>query len=103
MRGREIVFVAILLAAFPSAATTLERMSLPRLTHAAQWVIRARCLENRSGDQISGPRPGIWTVTDFAVEESWKGPSSTHVQVRLPGGRAGHVIRLVPGAPRFHI
>jgi hypothetical protein len=44
---------------------------------------------------------GIWTVTDFAVEESWKGSSSTHVQVRMPGGRAGHVIRLVPGAPRF--
>lgn len=87
--------------ALSSGATTLKRMSLSDLTRAAQWVVRARCLDTQSSGKSSGLGADIWTVTDFDVEESWKGQPSARVQVWLPGGRAGHVIRLVPGAPRF--
>jgi hypothetical protein len=102
MRKRLIILATIYLVAFPSAGTTLERMSLARLTHSAQWVVRARCRDNNSDELAPAGSAGIWTVTDFDVEESWKGQPSSHVQVRLPGGRAGHAIRLVLGAPRFH-
>ncbi len=78
-------------------ATTLARMNLDELVGAAEVVARVRCLENE-GRWENGE---IWTFTSSEVVETLKGVAPRLVTVRLLGGRVGHVISAVEGAPRF--
>src|SRR5580698_4642297 len=50
-------------------ATVLARMSLPQMAGAADTVVRARCISTQS----SWLHGSIWTVTEFAVLENFKG------------------------------
>jgi len=87
-------------AAMSASATTLERMSVAKMTVAAQLVVRAQCVAN-SAAWDSGE---IWTFTSFAVEESWKGAptgAAQQVIVRLLGGSVGNLSSTVSGVPRF--
>ena len=43
----------------------------------------------------------IWTITTFDVVETFKGSLPRQIAVRLPGGRVGHLISTVEGAPKF--
>ena len=79
------------------AATTLQPMSIAQLTDAAHAIVLARCKESESVLD----RSGLWTISRFEVEETWKGNPSVEVQVRAPGGRAEHIIAVVSGIPRF--
>jgi hypothetical protein len=105
MRSRTVTIVLTLTAllvcaALKATATTLERMSVAKMTESAQLVIRARCVASSSvwdGGEI-------WTFTSFAVEESWKGASTGAAQqviVRLLGGSVGNLSSTVSGVPRF--
>jgi len=78
-------------------ATTLERMTLERLTHSAQAIARAQCLENSTAWDAGE----IWTSTSFKVKEVWKGSLSERFSVRLLGGRVGNITSTVTGIPRF--
>jgi hypothetical protein len=87
-------------AAVSGSATTLERMSVAKMTVAAQLVVRAQCVAN-SAAWDGGE---IWTFTSFAVEESWKGAPTGAAQeltVRLLGGSVGNLTSTVSGVPRF--
>jgi hypothetical protein len=105
MQSHKIVFVLILAAVHASsatmvAATTLERMSVAKMTQSAQLVVRAQCLANSSG--WDGGE--IWTFTSFEVEDAWKGAPSGAAQqviVRLLGGSVGNLSSSVSGVPRF--
>ncbi|MGA9732342.1 MAG: hypothetical protein WA274_08240 [Candidatus Acidiferrales bacterium] len=63
------VAVAVLFAATLCQATTLERMSLAKMAQTAPLIIRARCLANSTAWDAGE----IWTFTNFAIEETWKG------------------------------
>jgi hypothetical protein len=90
--------VALLLTIGGAAkATTLVRMSVAQMSHAAQAIVRARCLEN-STSWDSGE---IWTFTSFEVQELWQGSAPPRITVRLLGGRAGNLTSSVSGVPRF--
>ena len=78
-------------------ATTLIRMSLEEMTSAAQAVARVRCVSN----QTRWEGGEIWTFTSFEVAEVWKGLLPPRITVRLLGGRAGHLISIISGVPRF--
>jgi hypothetical protein len=83
-----------------ASATTLERMSIAKMTQNAQLVVRAQCLAN----SVAWDGGEIWTFTSFEVEDSWKGaPSGAALQVtvRLLGGSVGNLTPTVSGVPRF--
>ncbi|HKV03582.1 MAG TPA: hypothetical protein VJO53_00600 [Candidatus Acidoferrales bacterium] len=80
-----------------AGATTFASMSLAQLSQTAQFIVRAKCLENTTGWD-SGE---IWTLTSFEVEESWRGAAPERVSVRLLGGRIGSLTSRVSGVPRF--
>jgi hypothetical protein len=96
-----VVAATALFSATPCQATTLERMSLAKMVHTAPLIVRARCLAN-SRDWDSGE---IWTFTNFAIEEAWKGAppgAAAQLTVRLLGGSVGNLTSTVSGVPRFH-
>jgi hypothetical protein len=83
-----------------ASATTLERMSIAKMTQHAQLVVRAQCLAN----SVAWDRGEIWTFTSFEVEDSWKGApigAAQQVTVRLLGGSVGNLTSTVSGVPRF--
>src|SRR5271155_5900320 len=85
-----VVLLATLHAgtATTAAATTLERMSIAKMTQRAQLVVRAQCL----GNSVAWDGGEIWTFTSFEVEDSWKGAptgAAQRVTVRLLGGSVG--------------
>ena len=104
--ARRNITIAIFLAALQGAAaltasaTTLERMSVAKMTQVAQLVVRARCVANSSAWHDGE----IWTFTSFTVEDAWKGAPSGAAQrltVRLLGGSVGNLSSTVSGVPRF--
>jgi hypothetical protein len=104
--GRRVITIVVLLAAvqagavLTASATTLERMSVAKMTQAAQLVVQAQCVANSTG--WDGGE--IWTFTSFTVEDSWKGAPSGAAQqltVRLLGGSVGNLSSTVSGVPRF--
>lgn len=105
MRWRNFTIVIFLAAALVSvalvaSATTLERMSVAKMTLAAQLVVRAHCV----GNFAAWDGGEIWTFTSFAVVDSWKGAPSGAAQqltVRLLGGTVGNLSSTVSGVPRF--
>ena len=105
MSAHKIAFVLILAAAHAStattaSATTLERMSVAKMTQSAQLVVRAQCVAN-SAAWDGGE---IWTFTSFEVEDAWKGApagAAQQVVVRLLGGSVGNLSSTVSGVPRF--
>jgi hypothetical protein len=96
-----LLALGALFAATAANSTTLVRMSVAQLTHAAQLVVRARCVANST----AWNHGEIWTFTSFAVEETWKGarnPNSNEVlTVRLLGGAVGNLTSNVSAVPRF--
>jgi hypothetical protein len=78
-------------------ATTLERMSLEKMSQITKTIARVRCISNAtiwdSGE--------IWTVTIFDVEQTWRGTLPAQITVRLLGGRLGGITSTVSGVPRF--
>ena len=81
----------------PTGATSLMRMSLTQMSHAAQLIVRARCTDNSTGWDAGE----IWTFTSFDIEETWRGSAPSQISVRLLGGRVGNITSTVSGVPRF--
>ena len=81
----------------PTGATTLMRMSLAQMSHAAQLIVRAHCV----GESTGWDAGEIWTFTSFRVEEAWSGSAPSQISVRLLGGRLGNITSSVAGVPRF--
>lgn len=94
-----ILALALAAAVFGSGAraTTLERMTLEKLTQSAQAIVRAKCLDNSTAWDAGE----IWTSTSFEVQEVWKGSLPDRITVRLLGGRVRNVTSTVTGVPRF--
>jgi hypothetical protein len=96
-----LTFTAFL-ASIPANSTTLVRMSVAQMTHAAQLVVRVRCVSNST----SWDAGEIWTFTSFAVQETWKSSNTANsanadLTVRLLGGNVGNLTSTVSGVPRF--
>jgi hypothetical protein len=105
MQSHKMALVLILAAMHASSATmvtatTLERMSVAKMTQSAQLVVRAQCVANSS----AWDGGEIWTFTSFEVEDVWKGAppgAARQVIVRLLGGSVGNLNSTVSGVPRF--
>jgi hypothetical protein len=100
MRSKLTACLALLFAicgASAARATTIERMPLEKMSRMAKVIVRARCTGN-STSQNAGE---IWTLTNFAVEQVWRGTAPAQITVRLLGGRVGNLTSSVSGVPRF--
>lgn len=89
--------VGFLLTLPVSRATTLERMSVERMSQAAKAIARVRCVSNVTVWQ----RGEIWTLTTFSLEQAWRGALEAEITVRSLGGTLGDVTSTVSGVPRF--
>jgi hypothetical protein len=96
IRMRCLVCV-VLIAGAAGHATTLVRMTVREMTHAADLVLRARCVESL----VKWDAGEIWTFTTFEIEEAWKGSPPRQVVVRLLGGTTPDLTSSVDGVPRF--
>ena len=92
-----LLLLMLLLSPHSSQATTLARLSLDELAAASEAVARVRCTTTESRWENGS----IWTVTTLDVVETLKGNLPGRIQVRLPGGRVGHLTASVDGAPRL--
>jgi hypothetical protein len=103
MRIHRLVLAAILatiaagMLAWAASAATFVRMDMNALAHAAQIIVRVRCVASETRWQSGA----IWTFTDFDVLETLKGSPAPMLRVRLPGGRVDHVETRVEGVPHF--
>ncbi len=99
MRKRGAIWLAwgALWMAPLALCTTLAPMSVAQMTQAASVVARARCLGTRSQWEDGE----IWTRARFRVAEVWKGRAPGNIEVRLLGGRSGHLVSTVAGVPQF--
>jgi hypothetical protein len=79
-------------------ATTLERLSLDQLAAGSDAVARVNFVRAESRWDSGS----IWTFTTVKVVETIKGNLPGEIEVRLPGGRVGHLTATVEGAPKFH-
>jgi hypothetical protein len=99
MQSIVAISISILIATnlFQLQATTLARMSLDQLAHAADAIVRARCT-SVSTRWESG---NIWTFDEFERIEPLKGNPPARFQVRLPGGRIGNISTRIEEVPKF--
>jgi hypothetical protein len=101
-RESRIQIIISLLSAFlflPALrATTLARLSLDQLAAGSDAVARVRFVRAESRWENGS----IWTVTTFDVAETLKGQLPGQIEVRLPGGRVGHLTSTVEGTPKFN-
>jgi hypothetical protein len=98
-RIRFTILLLPLLLALPAVrATTLLRLSLDQLAAGSDAVARARYIQSESRWENGS----IWTITAFNVVEALKGDLPGQIDVRLPGGRVGHLTSSVEGTPKFN-
>jgi len=100
MRSKIQFMISLLLALLflPAIrATTLARLSLDQLAAGSDAVARVRFARAESHWENGS----IWTATTFDVVETLKGQLPAQIEVRLPGGRVGHLTSTVDGTPKF--
>jgi hypothetical protein len=94
-------FIAALAASWLCGATvsaiTVVPMTFAELVEASAAIVYGRVADVRG--QWTGDRRGIDSVLTLDAIDYLKGDLSERVNVRLPGGRAGGIVNLVPGAP----
>jgi hypothetical protein len=99
--GALFSFTISLMCCCAARATTLEKMSLARMSQAARVIVRARCIATSTAWDAGE----IWTFNTFAITETWKAsvvaPIPATIAVRLLGGTTGALASRVSGVPRF--
>ena len=97
MRNSGLATALLAILAVPSAAATLEQMSLDDIVRESTAIVRGRAAESH------GVRSGalIFTVTRFEVAEQWKGQPSAQIDIWLPGGQVGSLSQTFGGVPRL--
>jgi len=94
------LMVSVLMATVLGAradAITVVPMTFEQLVEAATTVVYARVADVRG--QWTADRRSIDSVVTLEALRYLKGESGTSVLMRLPGGTAGGVINVMPGAP----
>ena len=74
-------------------------MTFEQLVSEAAAVLYARVADVRG--QWTADRQGIDSIVTLEALQYLKGDLGTNVAIRMPGGTAGSVIHVLPGAPTF--
>ena len=97
-RGFGAMYLALLLP-LACLGTSIVRVSLEEAVDRAEWIVSGDVVRNWCGWD-SGHR-FIWTFTEIAVREKWKGTIGSTVTVAEPGGIVDGVKLAVTGMVRY--
>ena len=97
MQCRRLLF--ILLLPMLCFGTSIVRVSLEAAVDQAEWIVSGDVVRNWCGWD-SGHR-FIWTHTEIAVREKWKGDPGSTVTVSEPGGIVDGMGLAVAGMVRY--
>jgi hypothetical protein len=96
---RALIITCLLTVAVPLSALTVRPLSFPALVQESTAVVQGRVTDVRA--QWTADRRGIESLVVVDVAEYLKGDLGAHLTVRVPGGRVGSFVNIIPGAPRF--
>ncbi len=99
MQYRWLLLPFIWLLTCPCFATSIIRVSLEEAVSKADWIVTGEVVRNWCGWD-SGHR-FIWTYTEIAVRERWKGTAGSTVTVSEPGGMVDGKGLAVAGMVRY--
>jgi len=97
MRG--FILLCVLAACAPLSAITVKPLSFAELVEGSGAVVHGRVSDVRG--QWTADRHGIDSLVSIEVIDYLKGALGERVTVRVPGGRVGGMVNLIPGAPTF--
>ena len=97
MRGLVLICVAALCA--PLSAITVKPLSFSELVDGSAAVVHGRV--SAVHGQWTADRHGIDSLVTIEAIDYLKGGLGERVTVRVPGGRVGGMVNLIPGAPTF--
>src|SRR5580693_4961934 len=93
---RPVLTVILLLGSLVSAwATTLRKLSIDDMIQQSTAIVRATV----TGSSAALRGKDIYTYYQLQVTENMKAASPQSLAVAVPGGVAGGVRQIVPGAP----
>jgi len=79
--------------------TSIVRLSLEQTVSQAEWIVEGHVVRNWC-DWDNGHR-FIWTHTEIAVRNRWKGSSTSTITVSEPGGTVNGMAMDVGGMVRY--
>jgi hypothetical protein len=94
------ILLALSLGSKTARATTLVRMSLEQLSHAAGEIVRGHVVSQET--RWNETNTQIVTLTTIFVDQRIKGRAPAAVVVEQPGGTLGNIRSRVAGTVRFH-
>ena len=81
------------------SATSIVRLSLEETVAQAEWIVSGDVVRTWCGWE-TGHRL-IWTHTEIAVRERWKGVGGATITVSEPGGVIGDIAMAIAGMVRY--
>jgi hypothetical protein len=96
---RALIVVCVVALAVPLSALTVRPLSFPALVQESSVVVHGRVADVRA--QWTADRRGIESLVVVDAADYLKGDLGEHITVRVPGGRVGSMVNIIPGAPRF--
>src|SRR5947209_16306034 len=96
---RFFLFQTLLFSPLACLATSIVRLSLEETVAQAEWIVEGDVVRNWCGWD-SGHR-FIWTHTEIAVRDRWKGASAATITVSEPGGMVNGMGMDVAGMVRY--
>ena len=97
MRG--LILVGLLALGAPLAAMTVKPLSFVELVDGSAAVVHGRV--SAVHGQWTADRHGIDSLVSVDAIDYLKGGLGERVTVRVPGGRVGGMVNIIPGAPTF--
>lgn len=94
-----ILALYILLPTNNINAEIVRDVNIAKLTNSSQFIILGKCLTSYS--EWNSENSEIYTYTIIEVLESLKGDAETPLAIETLGGKVGHIISTVIGAPKF--
>jgi hypothetical protein len=92
---RLLPILLLALAAVPSPAATLEKLTLEEMIQQSTAIVRGKAV----GSSVSQRGPLIYTHWKIRIVERWKGEAAAEVEVVTPGGAMNGVRQAFSGAP----
>ena len=99
MRNALTASILVFTMSLTSFATTVQRLSLDEMVHAAHSIVHGRV--RSSTPHWSTDHRLILTTTVIDVQETMKGQASRTIEVTTIGGKVGDLTLVVPGMPAF--
>ena len=96
---RFVLLVIFLILPTASRGTSIVRVSLEETVAQSEWIVDGDVVRNWCAWD-SGHR-FIWTHTEVAVRNHWKGAAGASITVSEPGGTVDGMGMDVPGMVRF--